>query len=395
LVDFRLRPDEQAMVEDLGRFVDERVVPLQEKLSTKHESDYIRPDGSIQPELLRHSREIRRESAKRGFYAMHMPAEVGGGGQRRVAVLAANQEVFKRGLGFTLSVLASIEGPSRMLTSLSEEKQKTYLAPLIRGEKTTCFALTEPGAGSDVRNVQTTARLENGEWVLNGKKVFITNGPYADFSVVFARTGGEDAGLGAISAFLVDKDAPGFRVGEVMETIANNGLPCELIFEDCRIPEDHVIGGVGEGFFHALSNISDIRVQLGGMCTGLSRFALDKTIAYVQERHAFGRPIGKYQGVSFPIADSLTELRAAEMLALYTAWRIDEGEDAIQETSMTKLYCSEVLWNVVDRCIQAHGAVGVLRQNELERILRWARVMRIWEGTSEIQRWTIAKTVGL
>jgi len=395
MVDFNLSPEEAKFVERLEQFVQAEVEPHHAKYRQRasHEANIIQPDGSIWPDLLDLSRSIRRKSASEGFYAAHMPKEVGGGGLRRVALVEANRTVFRHGLGLTLAVMAAIEGPSRMLMALPEEQREKYLYPLIRGEKTTCFALTEPGAGSDVKNIQATARLEGDEWVLDGEKVFITNGPYADFSCVFAKTSDDD--MGGISTFIVPKGTKGFRIVETMETIANNGLPAHMEFKDCRVPKENIIGEPGEGWWHALSNINDIRMMLGGQCLGLSEFCLDRTVEYVQQRKAFGKPVGKFQGVSFPLADSKTELTAARALALYAAWKIDNDEEAIMETSMTKLYCSEVLWNVADRCVQAHGAVGVLRVNEIERILRWARVMRIWEGSSEIQRMTISKMMGL
>lgn len=396
MVDFRLSPDEQKVIRDLDAFMQAEVAPLQERHRPllDHEGHGILPDGRLHPDLVRDSRELPRRSAKEGFYAMHLPPDVGGLGMSFAGLLQAHKTVFRHGLGFPLAVLATIEGPGRMLLALDEDQRRRWLDPIVRGEKTTCFALTEPGAGSDVRAIRTTARQEGDEFVLDGTKVFITNGPYADFAQVFARTGNE-GGLGDITAFIVERGTPGFVVGDVMETIANNGLPCELRFEGCRVPKENVVGGVGEGFFHALQNINDTRIQLGGMCIGLAQYCLDKATAYATERTAFGKPIGKFQGVSFPLAEALTELRAAEALATWAAWRIDVGEDAIQETSMTKLYCTEMLWNVADAALQVHGAVGTLRATGVERVLRWARLMRIWEGSSEIQRQTIAKTMGL
>ena len=397
MVDFELAPDERRIVKELGAFVESEVLPLQEKHRGlfEHESRGILEDGTLHPDLVRAAGELRRRSAKAGFYAMHLPEDVGGRGVSAPGMVRAFQEVYRHGMGFTLCVLASIEGPSRMLLALDEDQRRRWLAPLVRGEQTTCFALTEPQAGSDVRNVQATAVRDGDAYVLNGTKVFITNGPYADFAQVFARTDPDADGLGAFSAFVVERGTPGFTVGPTMETIANNGLPCVLRFEDCRVPAGNLIGAEGEGFWHALQNINDTRIQIGGMALGLARFCLDRTVTYLNERTAFGKPISKYQGLSFPMADSATELQAAEALALYAAWRIQQGEDAMRETSMVKLYSTEMLWRVADRCIQAHGGAGTLRNRGLERVLRWARIMRVFEGTSEIQRVTIAKTMGL
>ncbi|MHB8605034.1 MAG: acyl-CoA dehydrogenase family protein [Thermoplasmatota archaeon] len=396
MVDFRLAPEEEKVIRELNAFLDAEVMPEQEKHRHffDHEGVGIEPDGHVHPELIRVSREIRRKSGKAGFLALHIPKEGGGLGLSYNAYLQALKTVYTRGLGFTLSVVGAIEGPNRMLLGLDDAHRARWLAPLVAGEKTTCVALTEWGAGSDLRNMQTRAVKDGDKWVINGTKVFITNGPYADFAQVLARTG-DEGGPGDFTAFIVENGTPGFRRGELLETIANNGLPCELIFEDCRVPEENIIGGVGEGFYHALTNINDLRIMNGGLSLGLAQFCLDQTLGYLTERHAFGKPIAKYQGVSFPMAESLTELRAAEALATYAAWKIDTGQDALAETSMTKFYCTEMLWRVADRCIQAQGAVGTLRRNQIERVLRWARIMRIWEGTSEIQKLTIAKTMGL
>ena len=330
MVDFRLAPEEQKVIAELQVFLDTEVMPEQERLREyfDHDALGILPDGHVHPELIRASREIRRRSAKAGFLALHIPKEGGGLGLSYNAYLQALKTVYTRGLGLTLSVVGAIEGPNRMLLSLDEEHRKRWLAPLVQGEKTTCVALTEWGVGSDLRNMQTRAVKDGDEWVIDGTKVFITNGPYADFVQVLARTG-DEGGPGDFTAFLVEAGTPGFRRGEMLETIANNGLPCELVFEGCRVPQENVIGGEGEGFYQALQNINELRIMNGGLSLGLAQFCLDQTIGYLNTRTAFGKPIAKYQGVSFPMADSLTELRAAEALATYAAWLIDTGEPSL------------------------------------------------------------------
>jgi alkylation response protein AidB-like acyl-CoA dehydrogenase len=397
MVDLSLDDETRMIVKAVGDFVEQEVVPVQEKYREALRSSRKRltDEGHIRPELLEEANRIRKASAEKGFYGMHMPEEVGGGDVSRVGMLRAFQEVYKRGLGFTFAVLAAIEGPSRMLLALDEDQKERYLDPLMRGEKTSCFALTEPGAGSDVRSIRTRAEKDGEEWVLNGTKTFVTNGPYADFAQVFAVTDPDAPSYGGITTFLIDTDNPGLQQSPPQDTISSDGLQCEFHLQDCRVPEENVLGEPGEGFFHAMQNIGDTRVQLGGICLGLARYCLDKTIPYVNQREAFGRPISKFQGVTFPLADAKMHLTAAEQLALLTAWKIDQGEDAMEETSMTKLYCTEMLWDTADACVQAHGGVGVAKETDLENVLRYSRVMRIYEGTSEIQRATIAKSMGM
>lgn len=396
MVDLQLDDEARMIVKAVGEFMEQEVVPYQEKYREVIASGRKRltDEGRLKPELIEISKDIRRKSAEQGFYAMHLPEEMGGGDVDRTTVLKAYQEVYKHGLGFSFAVLASIEGPSMMLQALDEDQRERWLDPMVRGEKTTAFALTEPQAGSDIRNIQTTAEKDDDGWVLDGTKTFVTNGPYCDFAQVFAKTG-EVEGYGGITAFIVEKGTDGFEVSPPQDTISSDGLQCEFHFDGCRVPDENVIGEPGEGFFHAMQNINDTRLQLGGVCLGLARYCIDETIPYVTERKAFGKPISKFQGVSHPLADAETRLTAAEQLALLTAWKVDQGEQPLKETSMTKLYCTEMLWDVADACVQAWGGLGVTKEVGLESVLRYARVMRIYEGTSEIQRNTIAKTMGL
>lgn len=397
MVDFELDEETRMIVRTLGDFMEQEVVPVQEKYREDliNERRRLTEDGRIRDDILEASRRIRKKSAEKGFYGMHMPEEVGGADVSTPGMLRAFQEVYKHGLGFTFAVLAQIEGPSEMLLALDEEKREEYLYPLMEGEKTSAFALTEPGAGSDVRGISTRAEKDGDKWVLNGTKTFVTNGPYCDFAQVFAVTDPDADGYDGITAFLVDADAEGFTKSPPQDTISSDGLQCEFHLDDCRVPEDHVIGGEGQGFFMAMRNISQARIQIGGICLGLAEFCLDKAVDYATEREAFGRPVSDFQGVSFPLAEAKTKYKAAENLALNTAWKIDQGRSAIEETSMTKLYCTEMLWDVADKCVQVHGGTGVAKETNIENVLRYSRVMRIYEGTSEIQKSTIASNMGM
>ncbi|HLE96716.1 MAG TPA: acyl-CoA dehydrogenase family protein [Candidatus Thermoplasmatota archaeon] len=396
-VDFEPDEDQRMLLRALKDFVQAEVIPYQDKFRSvfADERRLLDAGGRLNADVLRVAGDIRRKSAKQGFYAMQMPEEVGGANVPKTTQMLALRDVFSIGLGFSMPVLASVDGPGRMHLHMDERQRERYLKPLMTGEQTTCFALTEPGAGSDVRAIQTTARKDGDSYVLNGNKHFVTNGPYAEFAVVFAKTDPEDKGYGGLSAFIVDRGTPGFVVEKPQDTIEGNGIQCEFRFEDCHVPAENVLGGEGAGFLVALSSINDTRVWIGGMCLGLMRFSLGRAIEYAKQREAFGRPIGKYQGVSFMLADAALECELAELLALKTAWMIDRGNDPIKETSMTKLYATEALFRVADAAIQVHGAMGVSRETELERILRLARAARIFEGTSEMQRATIAKTLGL
>ena len=395
MVDFAI-PDDVRMIRDaIGQFVDTEVAAENRKLGrmVDDERAMLTDDGVLRPAIVDATRRLRRKSAAAGYYAMHMPERVGGGGVSKLATYLAWREVMKRGVGLNMSVLSFVEGPSPLFLHLTPEQQEKWLAPMMRGETTSAFCLTEPGAGSDVGALQTTATRRGDEYVINGTKAFITNGPYADFFQVFARTGGP--GLGGLSCFLVPRDAPGARMGAVQQSLLNDGGPCEWIFDGVVVPAENRVGDEGDGFSLAIGNIGDTRVTIGGQCVGLAELCLEKMVEYANARHAFGKPIGKQGQIQAMIADTATEIYAADNMVQNCCWRIDNGMDVVQQSSMVKLYCTEMLFRAADRAIQVHGGNGLMREIGLERIFRFARLVRIPEGTSEIQRWTIAKTLGL
>ncbi|HVL48252.1 MAG TPA: acyl-CoA dehydrogenase family protein [Candidatus Thermoplasmatota archaeon] len=396
MADFTVSDDVRMIQGALRDFIAREVVPHEKRLAKElsDERFLLGDDGFVKPQVMEAVRAIRRKSAALGLYAMHMPVEEGGGGVSKQAMYEAWREVMRHGLGLNLAVLSFVEGPYPLFLRLDDAMKKRYLHPLVRGEKSSAFCLTEPGAGSDVGAIRATAVKKGGSYVLDGAKAYVTNGPYADFYQVFAKTD-PAAGLAGISCFLVDCDLPGVSIGKSQLSLHADGAQCEVVFDGVEVPAENRVGDEGEGFALAIGNIGDTRVTIGGMCVGLAEFCQARAVEYAQAREAFGKPIGKLGQIQAMIADNETDIFAADNMLLRTSWLIDQGESAIKETSMVKVFATEMLFRVADRAIQIHGGAGLMRELPLERIFRFARVLRIPEGTSEVQRWTIAKTLGL
>lgn len=396
VVDFTL-PDDVRMIRDaVGAFIEKEVVPEEKKLDRMLHDEHLALDdkGMLRKEIVDAMDRVRRKSAAAGYYAMHMPESVGGGGVSKVATYLAWKEVMKHGLGLNMAVLSFVEGPTPLFMHMTPDQQQRWLAPMMRGERTSGFALTEPGAGSDVGAIETRAVREGDEYVINGTKSYITNGPYADTLQVFAKTD-PSAGLYGISCFIVPTSAPGVERGAVQQSILNDGGQCEYHFRDVRVPVADRVGDEGAGFMLAIGNIGDTRVTIGGQAVGLADHLVERMVEYAKQRMAFGKPIGKQGQLQYYIAESATEVYAADNMVLNTCWRIDQGMDVVKESSMVKLYCAEMAFRVADRAVQVHGGTGLMKEVGIERAFRFARLLRIPEGTSEIQRWTIAKMLGL
>jgi len=400
MVDFSVSEDIRILRKSLRAFVEEEVKPQEAHFNTAFENPHelLCPDGRLQPYIKQAFDDIRKRSGALGYYGMHMPEAVGGGDVSRVGMVFAQKEVFSHGAGLNLAVLAGAEGPSPLLMQLNEKSQARYLHPLVRGETTTCFALTEPEAGSDIKNLTTKAESKNGRYILNGLKTFITNAPDADFAQVFAVTNPDtyrDTGYQGVTAFVVERDAPGYRVGAINRSLLEDGGQAELIFEDCEVSQDNVIGTEGQGFYAAMSWIGLGRLNLAAMSLGLAEFLLTQCVEYATQRVTFGKPLSKRQMIRAMLAESATELQAAEQLVLNAAWMVDQGDMAIQHCSMAKLFATNMLFRLADRAVQVHGGMGLMRELPIERIFRFARALRIVEGADEIQKETIAKGLGL
>jgi alkylation response protein AidB-like acyl-CoA dehydrogenase len=334
-----------------------------------------------------------RKMADLGLFGIPYPEEYGGSGGDMVSYAIAVEEISRAcgSTGITFAAQTSLAcGPLYYFGT--EEQKHEYLAPLASGEKVGGFALTEPEAGSDAGGTKTRAVLDGDEWVINGRKTFCTNGSVADVVVFTARTDPEAKGSHGISSFIVEKDTPGFRPGRDEDKMGLRGsLTSELIFEDCRIPRENLLGAEGEGFKQFLVTLDGGRISIGAMALGLAQAALDRAVPYAKERYQFGRPIGSFQAIQWMLADMATEIDAARLLIYRAAWMRDQGKKTAKESAMAKLFASEVAERAAFKAIQIHGGYGYTRDYEVERIYRDQRLCTIGEGTSEVQRLVIAR----
>ena len=395
-MDFEVPSEAKQINRAIDDFIDQEVAPLEEQYPEFLDEDYQRhivdDDNRQVPEYREIVETIREKSVEAGFYGMTMPEEVGGGGVDILTRGIVGEHVANRPPGFHSAIFGGAGGPTPILLAADEDQREEYLDPLMDGEITTCFALTEPEHGSDPHYMDTRAEKDGDEWVINGAKYWITNAPYADFAMVFARTSGEDGDYEGITCFLVDADTPGFSRGKIHRTMGlTPGGHGELQFDDCRVGEDKVLGEVDRGFQTAMSWIGGGRINIAAASVGTAQFLLDHAIDHARNRETFGKPIGHRQGVSFQLADLATEIEQVRWLYRYAAWKIDNDERARKEESMAKLRGAELYNDAADVAMQIYGGSGFMKDNPVEREYRNARVMRIFEGTDEIQRRTIAR----
>jgi len=373
--------DEQRMIVDTTRaFVETELYP--------HEA-LVERTGHLPMEIIR---EVQAKAIAAGLYAANMPEDVGGAGLDTLSWLLYERELGRANYALHWTCVAR---PSNILLAGTAEQRERYLHPCIRGEKWDCLAMTEPGAGSDLRGMKASARRDGDDWVLNGTKHFISHADIADFAIVFMASGEEDTPRGPkrlITAFFVDKGTPGFTVRDGYRNVSHRGYTNAILeFDNCRLPAAQVLGEVHKGFEVANTWLGATRLQVAATSLGRADRALGHSVQYAAEREQFGQKIGKFQGVSFKLADMAMELKAAELLTWDAAWRFDQGTVTEADMSMAKLKATEVLAMIADEAIQIHGGMGLMEDLPLERIWRDARVERIWEGTSEIQRHIISR----
>lgn len=384
---FGLTEEQQLIVDTTRAFVENELYP--------HEAEVERT-GVLRRELIE---EIKEKAIAAGLYAANMPEEVGGAGLDTLTWLLYEKELGRANYALHWTCVAR---PSNILLAGTPEQREKYLYPCLRGETWDCLAMTEPGAGSDLRGMKATAVQDGDDWVLNGTKHFISHADIAGFAIVFMASGEEEApGSGSrggkrkkITAFFVDKGTPGFTVRDGYRNVSHRGYTNAVLeFDDCRLPKEQVLGEVHKGFDVANSWLGATRLQVAATCLGRAERALGHAIEYAAQRQQFGQQIGKFQGVSFKLADMATELKAANLLTFEAGWKYDAGTVTDEDMAMAKLKATEMLAFVADEAIQIHGGMGLMDELPLERIWRDARVERIWEGTSEIQRHIISRAL--
>ena len=371
---------EQAMIKrTIREFAEEEVAP-----------------GAIERDKTKQfPREIFKKLGELGMLGLPFPEEYGGAGADTVSFAIVTEELSKAcaSTGITYSAHISLGGAPINLFGTEEQKEK-YLTPICTGESLGAFGLTEPNAGSDAGGTQTTAKEVNGEYIINGSKNFITNASYAKHLAMTAITGNVD-GKKEISAIIVPTDAPGFSVIDNYEKMGLNASnTTQLVMEDVTVPVENLLGKKGEGFKQFLVTLDGGRIGIGAMAVGVAQAAYEKALQYAKERQQFGRPISQFQAIQFKLADMAMKIELARNMVYKAAWLKDQGRPFSKEASMCKLYASEIAMEVADQAVQVHGGYGYMREYEVERYMRDAKLLEIGEGTSEVQRMVIARLIG-
>ena len=396
----------------LNQLIDSEILPMEQSMGDllTNERKFFDAGGKAVDEVMEARKHVRMKSADAGYYGMFAPEAVGGGGIGARAMVFVEEAMYRKyGPGRPLitwakgflsqpTIASFVDGPSHMLVSVSESVRKEFLPRVSSGEKTVCFALSEANAGSDVWGLQTKAKKDGDDWIINGSKQWITNSPYADYAIVFAVTN-EDMvkeRKGGISAFFVETDQQGYTFDGVLPVMGHTGGDCgSMSFDDLRVPADRLVGAENMGFNIAMFGISEGRTSIAANCIGMCEYALDRSLEYSQQRKSFGSPISEYQAIQFMLADMAIDIFTMKYMVLQTAALIENaaktGRLPVKEISIAKAYAVEKTQDCYDRAIQVHGGMGLTNELPLNEGFRIARTLRIPDGTGEIQRRTIAR----
>jgi acyl-CoA dehydrogenase len=374
-VDFALSEELQMIQKNVREFTERELFPLEQEFCLQ---------GRLPlPKRL----ELEAKGRELGFWALDVPTEQGGAGLGQLAMCVIHEELYKSPLMFEFGGYVE---PALYLCN--DEQKKKYFHPIVRGEKKSCYAFTEPGTGSDLARVQTRAVKKGDRWILNGAKTFISHVDRADFIMVFVST---DPGKGSkgITCFLVDKDSPGLHISNPIPTMGDDWDPYTLTFEDCEVPDENVLGEVNKGFIVADEQLTHGRLKIAAFNVGIGQRCLEMAIRYSKERVTFGQPIATRQAIQWMLADSEVEVMAARLLVHQAAWIADAKRHIRNEAFIAKLYATEMAQRVSDRALQIHGGMGYTREVPIQSFYRQVRVWRIGHGTSEIHRMMIARNL--
>jgi len=379
-MDFKLTEEQEIFRDSVRKYAREKIAPIVKEVDEKDKFPM----------------DIFNEMGRLGFLGIGVKEEYGGSNAGAITLCILIEELARVSSGVAAGTMAHLcLGMGPVIKFGSEAQKKKYLVPAARGEILAALAITEPNAGSDVANVQTTAAKDGKHYVINGSKVFITNGSLAQYVVVVTKTNREKKAKG-VSLFIVEKGTPGFRVARKHDKLGWRGSDtAELVFEDCRVPADALVGVENEGFPQLMKTLESGRVSIAACALGQAESALDLALKYSIDRKAFGQPISAFQAIRFKLTRMATEIEAARLLILWAAWLQDNGMEFRKEAAMAKLYSSEVCQEVAREAIQIHGGYGFMTEYDVSRIYRDAMLYTIGEGTSEVQHEIIARGLGL
>jgi acyl-CoA dehydrogenase len=383
-MDFELA-EEHRMLKDLVRhFVDDELMPLEAGVLARE------ADGKGLGLAADENARLDAASKKLGLWGLDAPEDIGGADLPAVAMIGVNEELGRTVTPYTLPP----DSPNlrMMMATVTERQREAYLAPYVRGETVSAIGISEPGAGGDPAGMITRADRDGDDWIINGRKIWISRADHADFTILMAVTDREKGARGGISAFLVDKDTPGFTVARRIPMVGG-AVTYEVLLEDCRIEGWKLLGSEGQGFAPMQLRLGTRRLEMAAWSIGMAQRALDMICEYAPQRVTFGQPLSQRQAIQWWVSDAATQIHAARLMTYDCAWKIDQGRDTRQEISMIKAFATEMAWTVVDHAMQTFGAMGMTKEMPLQLMASKLRTMRIYDGPTEIHKWVVARNL--
>jgi acyl-CoA dehydrogenase len=383
-MEFELSEEHKMLKELVRRFVKDELSPLEAGVLERE------ADGKGLSILPKDMERLDKVSKELGLWGLDAPADVGGSDLPMVAMVGVEEEIGRTVTPYTLPP----DSPNlRMLMATVNERQReAYLAPYVRGETVSAIGISEPGAGGDPAAMITRAERDGDDWVINGRKIWISRADHADFTILMAITDKEKRARGGISAFLVDRDTPGFNVLRKIPMVGG-AATYEIALEDCRVPGWKLLGTEGQGFAPMQLRLGTRRVQMAAWSIGMAQRALDMICEYAPQRVTFGQPLSERQAIQWWVADAATRIHAARLMTYDCAWKIDQGRDVRLEISMIKAYATEMAWEVIDHAMQTYGAMGMTKELPLQLMASKIRTMRIYDGPTEVHKWVVARNL--